>query len=332
MANWNTKELKAAAADRLQTHGAAARRLTLIYTLALALLSVGSNALNLLLHSQISGTGGLGGLGLRSVLQTLQEILSYINMFFGPFWAAGFLYAMLLILRDRSPRERDLNEGFRRFGRIVGGFCFEYLAIMALTLVVANVTAVLISFTDWMPDLIPLLEAELAQNPDFFSTDAFYVSETLMLEVLLEMAPMLILMLLLLLPGYTFLSYSFRMALYLMMEREISGSRAYILSWRMMRRHRWKIFKLDLSFWWYYLLANLISAVSYLDTILTVAGVELPFGEIFWFFATMVLSWGLLLGLNLWKKPSVECTYLAAFEVIAHPPQEPQIPEQPEAR
>ena len=74
----------------LRARGAAAaegcrwecRRLVLIYCGVIALLTLGTNGLHLLLDSHIGETGGLSGLGMRSVLQTVQELLVYINFFF----------------------------------------------------------------------------------------------------------------------------------------------------------------------------------------------------------------------------------------------------------
>ena len=147
MAILNTRELKyrgAAAAAHFRPEG---RRLVLVYCAVLALVGLGSNGLNLYLNSQISQTGGLGGLGLRSMLQTIQSVLNYVNMFFGPFWSAGFLLAMLGMVRGSAPRAEDLTGGFRRFGRIFAGMIFQLMVTVLVVVGAANVASILFSMT-----------------------------------------------------------------------------------------------------------------------------------------------------------------------------------------
>jgi len=52
--------------------------------------------LQLLLSQGIGNTGGLSGLGMRSLLQTAETVLSGANTVLMPFWNVGFLFAALL--------------------------------------------------------------------------------------------------------------------------------------------------------------------------------------------------------------------------------------------
>ena len=320
MAILNTRELKyrgAAAAEHFRPEG---RRLVLVYCAVLALLGLGSNGLNLYLNSQISQTGGLGGLGMRSMLQTIQSVLNYVNMFFGPFWSAGFLLAMLGMVRGSAPRAEDLTGGFRRFGRIFSGMIFQLMVTILVVVGAANVASILFSMTPTGMRFAELMQ-QLASDPGFVTGDINL--ELVPLEGLLQgLSWLLGLTMVLFLPIYIRISYSFRMATYLMVERPIGGFQAHFESIRLMRGYKWQIFKMDLSYWWYYVLGLIVAAVGYLDVILGLAGVEVPVNEMVLFFGTLAAYFVLLTGLYLWKKCDVDAAYVLAFEQIAYPEEE----------
>ena len=123
------------------------------------------------------------------------------------------------------------------------------------------------------------------------------------------------------LPPYIFLSYSFRMALYLVMERPVGAVQAHILSARMMRRHKWQLFRMDLSYWWYYLLGAAVSVIGYLDMVLELMGIEVPIDPMVLFFGTLAVYCVLYTLLCLWKKCEVDAAYVLAYESIAYPEQ-----------
>ena len=162
MAILNTRELKARGAAVAGQFRRETGKLVAVYCGVIALLSLGSNGLNLYLDSQIGSTGGLGGLGMRSILQTIQEVLTYVNLFFGPFWSAGFLFSMLDMVRGTAPRLEDLTEGFRRFGRILGAVAFEFLTVVLLMMSAVNLAGVVFSLSpmgmEFAQELAPILE------------------------------------------------------------------------------------------------------------------------------------------------------------------------------
>lgn len=272
------------------------RRLVLIYSGALAALTLGTNGIYLLLDSGISGTGGLSGVGLRSVLQTIQSILTYANLLFTPLWSAGFLAAMMAMARGGKPQPRNLLDGFRRFGRVLGFLAFQFLVGVAVMMAAVNVATMIYA-------LSPVAGAGL--------------------DASLEAALLVGLSLAIFAPVYAWLSYCFRLALYLVMDGAPSGVRAHFVSLHLMRGHKMQIFKLDLSFWWYYALGLLATAVGYLDLILGLAGVELAIDSTVMFFGTMIAYCLIQLAVNLWKKCPVDAAYVLAFDAIVHPETEP---------
>ncbi len=320
MAILNFTDLHTQAQTRLEPQTGQARKLVVLYTGLIALLALGINALHLVLDSQISGTGGLGGLGTRSMLQTIQEILTYVNLLYGPFWSAGFLFAMLNVVRGAQIAPGNLLEGFRRLGRILGGLGYLFVRLLLLGFLVTNLTVLIFAFTPLSNDFAQAMGPALT-DPNLFLADGTLNLELIPPGALNDASPViLVIFLALFLPCFLHMRYSYRMASYLMMSEErMGGAQAHVISKHLMRGHKWQMVKLDLHFWWYYLLGALISAVAYLDYILKSFGVALPLGDTFWFFATMVVYCGLLLLLNLWKKPQVDATYVAAYEAIAHP-------------
>lgn len=317
----NIRELKARGAALAGEHRGGTRGLVLLYCGVIAVLSLGSNGLNLYLNSQIGGTGGLSGLGMRSVLQTLQEILTYINLFFGPFWSAGFLAAMLAMVRGRAPEKRDLSAGFRRFGRILGYMAFEFLVVLALMLAAVNLASVVFSFSPWGKEFATKM-GPLLTDPNLFTADGMVNLDMIPADALLAaMVPMLLITMAVFLPVYIFVSYCFRMALYLVMERPIGAVQAHFLSARMMRGHKRQLLKLDLSYWWYYLLGAAVSVVGYLDVVLGMLGIAVPIDPMVLFFGTLVAYCVLYTLLCLWKKCEVDAAFVLAYEAIAYPEQ-----------
>ena len=77
MAVFSPRDLKESAAQKLSEASYDPKKLVLIHTGLIVALNLAVNGLNLYLSEQIGTTGGLSGLGLRSVLQTAQTILGY---------------------------------------------------------------------------------------------------------------------------------------------------------------------------------------------------------------------------------------------------------------
>lgn len=315
--NWNIRQLKVRAAALAEENRSALRQLVLLYCGVLAALILGSNGLNLYLDSQIGTTGGLDGMGLRSVLQTIQEILVFVNMYFSPFWSAGFLFAMMAMVRGREPEKRDLVEGFRRFGRVLAHMAFRFLVMVMLGALAVNLGAVLFSLTpmgqEFAREMAPILENSALINADG-TTNLQLIPQELLLRygILLTVLVAAIFGLL-----YLCLSYRFRLSMYLVLDRPIGAVQAHFLSMRLMRGHKWQMFKMDLGYWWYYLLMLLVSAVGYLDAIMTMMGLPLPMDPTVMYFVTLAVYSLLLTGLSLWKKPRVDASYVLAYECIA---------------
>ena len=100
----------------------------------------------------------------------------------------------------------------------------------------------------------------------------------------------------------------------------MDGGRALIClleSSRITKKKALEIFKIDLSFWWFYLLQAFSVALCYGDTILSALGVPLPMSpEVGYllFFAAGIFCQGLLL----WQyQAKVSATYALAYEILS---------------
>lgn len=288
MAIFDLHGLRQRASELDRANRVHSRKLVLVYCGVLALLSLGGNALMLLLDARMEGTGGLGGLGMRSVLQTIEEALYYGTVLFGPFWAAGFAYSMLHMVRGRSPELRDLTQGFRRFGRILGATLYQVLLSISMVLATATITT--------------LLTAPLVKDPVHAT-----LAETLVVDGV---------WLVLFLTIFIRILYSFRMSVYLMMDRQIGGVASLFLSRRLMRGRKRQLFRLDLSYWWYYVLGLIFSVVGYLDAVFVVLGIELPMDPTVMFFGTMIVYFVLNTALSLWKKCEVDAACMLFYEEV----------------
>lgn len=319
MVTLNARELKAKAKTCLETSRNNTRSLVLIYTVTLVVLSLVANGLNVYLNNQISGTGGLAGLGTRSILQTVQQVVTYFYSFFTPFWQAGFLYTVIRNARTEQTEYSSLFFGFRRILRILS----HSLALIAVTFLLAlaacNLASNLFLLTPFADPLTELL-LPLMEQGTILSADGMLDLTAIPMDALIKACtPLLILCLVIFIPAYIFVNYCFRMSLYLLVQGpEIGGIGSLVASWKLMRGHKLELLKLDLSYWWYYALGILITAVCYLDTILPLLGITLPINATAAYFVTLILYGLLTIALYVWKKWEVDTAYVLAYEAITY--------------
>lgn len=324
----NIRELKARGCAVAEENRVAARRLVLLYCGVIAALTLVVPALDLFLSDKISSTGGLSGMNLRTILQTMREILNLVNQFFGPFWSAGFVFAMMAMVRGREPQTMDLTMGLRKGFRVLGHIAFEFLLVVALVVASGYLAALVIALTPLGTELSDLL-GPYVSDPSFLTAEGTLNLELIPLDVLTAaLIPVSIVTVVLFLPAYIWLSYGYRLSLYLLLDGAApSAVQARFMSMRLMKGHKWSMMKLDLSWWWYYLLVAVITAVGYLDLILAMANIPLPTDETVMFFGTIAVYCVLICALSLWKKAQVEAGYALVYDAIAHPENEEVSPE-----
>lgn len=294
-------------------------RVILIHTGATLLLSLLLTVADYLLNRQISTTGGLSGMGMRSMLTTVQSVLRLTQAVALILWQIGYINYTLKVAKQQSTGLSDLFEGFRRFGPVL-----RLKALMAgltaiLVIVCINASSILFMLTPWAAPLMQKLQALMATNPD----------EQLLWDAMVAMAeevtvPVMIIFSLCLLVGGTLLFFRFRLAERWLMDHPQGGALAALVNSHKLIKGNWKaLLRVDLSFWWFYLLEILLTALCFGDVVLGFMGVEMTtdaFGSYILFFGLylcgqMLLYW--------WKRNEVSVTYAHAYLTLC-PEEKPQ--------
>ena len=306
------KILKQTAAQALSHQAQPARLLILIHSGAVAVLTLLLAFVDHLLDLWVGTTGGLSGMELKGMLTTAQTFLQFSYSILLPFWQIGYLAVALGILREQPVSKRTLFAGFEKWGSVLRLSLCQIVVYLTVGSIAATVASTLFSMTPYyeplMQQMLPLLESQTTPDDAAFSA---------MIDAYIPLLVMFgIVFLALFLPVF----YRLRMAPYLLMGTpEHSAVRAMVTSVAMMRKQKLSLFRLDLSFWWFYLLELVIAVICYADILLPALGVSLPLSESAGYFLFLVLSSLVQLGLYCWKKNDLEVTYAAFFEGLTFP-------------
>ena len=323
MATYNYKQLRTDARNAVTSFGKTAVKLIVIHTG----FSVGANfmlaLINYLLEMGIAQTGGLAGIGPRAILETVQQILQTTLTLALPFWSMGYTFAALQMSRGKSADSVNLLTGFRHLGPVLRTNILRGVVYFALMMLGAQIACYIFMLTPAAKELIAVMEQILAsmENPEQLDYLVLLESEAYMQAMLPAMPFMLVGALVPLIP---FL-YRMRMMDFALMDDPRKGAfHAFGQSMRMTRKNCLAIFKLDLHFWWYYLLQALTVALLYGDMLLPMLGVELNMQAD----AAMYLFYGVALicefGLFVWKKNQVTVTYALLYDQLRKPRFQPQ--------
>lgn len=263
--------LRQGAAERLQQSAYNPKRLVLLHTAVALGCSLLTSLVSYLLSLQIAETGGLSGMELRSVLATAQSVLELAVAIGFPFWNIGLLFAVLRWTKGQAAGPADLLQGFRRFFSVLGFLFLRAALFLMLAVGITNISSTIYMMTPFATPLANLLMPLMQQgnSAEALMTDAFFAT------LLGEIAPLLIvsavLFALLAIP----LFYRLRFADFAVIDGLPAG-KALLKSFSITRKNCLQLLKLDLSFWWFYLLQMLSVAICYADSILPALGISLP--------------------------------------------------------
>lgn len=305
------RELKNAAGRDLSEAACDPKRLVLIHTGAALALSLILMLLDYVLGLRVENTGGLGGVGTRSVLTTVRTVLQIGRLVALPAWEVGWLYVSLRLSRRQNAAAGDLAEGFRRFFPVLRLKLLKWVLYGALCLAACYLGTCLFPITPWAK---PLLETAMTgSDPEAMMEAMLAQSQSITLPLMLICGALALLF-----AAPTF--YRFRMAEYVLLDQEKPGAfSAMSRSRRMTRGSVGKLLGLDLSFWWFYLLEMLVAALSYGDMLLAALGVNLPWpAEVSYFVFYLLYALGCLL-LYRSCKCQVSVTYAKAYEALSQP-------------
>lgn len=316
----NTRHLKSFAADRT-ANAPQEKRILLIYcglTMGLSLLSL---IVRYVLGLQIDQLGGLSNLSRRSMLSAVQSMLPLVVSLVVMCIEVGYIAAMLRIARGQYASPNTLRLGFDRFWTLLRCSILQGLIYGTLILAAVYAAAMVFVMSPWgtafMEQVSPLMANVSLLNPQMVIDDATAM------KLIPTMIPMFLMIAvavcLLVIPTV----FRFRMANYVIIDKPGKGA-LYALreSKKMMRGNCRKLLKLDLSYWWYFLLLLAISSVGNMDLYLASFGVKLPMSADAAYFLFYIAYLALQLAAYYFLRNRIEVTYALAYDSIK--PEEPK--------
>lgn len=317
----NTKQLTGFAAQRVE-QTREQKKLVLIYAGCLTALSALVVLIQFLLDIQIGKTGGLGSMGLRSILSAIKPVLTVVKFALSLCLSIGYLSAMLRIARGQFVSTKTLRLGFDRFWVLLRKTLLEGLIYFGAATIAMYASTFLYVLTPlsrgFMDVLTPMLSENSALNPYALLSD-----EAVYSQLVSAMTPFFILFLVLFCLVAIPLAYRYRMANYVLIDHPEKGAFAVLRESRMMMRGNCvNLFRLDLRMWWYYAAVTAISVIGFGDLLLPLVGVSFPWSDTVGFYLFFALSQLLQFGLCVTLRNRVETAYALAYDAIR--PQEPQ--------
>ncbi len=293
------------------------KKLIAIHTAVMLALGLVVSLLDYGISQELGGTGGLSGMGQRAMLETLQSMLQFANALLLPFWQIGLVAAALALVRGQAFGPKTLMEGLRHFGPVLRLNLLRWGIYMLVVFLAGQIASVVFMMTPLSGDLYALAEEMVAASTTDMS--AFLTPEVLE-SLVIKMLPFMAgAILLLLVP----VAYRMWMMDYVLMEDPGRGAFfALRMSLAMTRKNCWKLFQLDISFWWYYLLELLAVVVCYGDMLLSLAGVQLPIHAQLGSLLFYMLGLACQLGLYVWKKDHLVAAHACAYEQLRPKPVE----------
>lgn len=305
--------LKAASAERL-SQAPLAQRIILIWAGASAGISLLVSFLSFLLDSQIELTGGLSGIGLRSLLTSAQSFLSLAVLLAMPFWEVGLLWTSLQVVRGQETRFSMLTKGFFRIGPVVRLLLLRVALLFGVMMVCSHAAGIL---TVVVPVSKEALEAVVQVEQTILSDPAAAIDPAQLELFWQAMLPSFVVSLLLTAGVWVYLAYRFRLADYLVIDREKIGAlAALVYSNHLTKGNKRALLKLDLRLWWYYVLLLLVNLLAYADLLLPALGVALPVSKEVAYWVFYGLSVAGQLALAWYAVPYVQTVYAKAYDTL----------------
>lgn len=317
------RNIKQYASDVLSDASYDPKKLALMHTGVVVLFSLITALLSHVLQLFANTAGGLSGIAFRSAIESAQVVLSLAGTLVLPFWQVGFLYAALRFSRKQSVGPRSLLEGFRRFGPVLRLNLLLLAVAMGVMMVCTYITNILFMFSPFSNGLQEAMESMLA------SADVTALTDEMLLQLLPHAGWFFVICLAVLavvgLPMY----YRYRMSEFALMNGAPGALAAMRESTFISFRRRMAMFKFDLTFWWYYLLQLLISAVAYGDVLLKAMGISLPISDTALYWVLFGL-YAILTLLFAWKYSAFyQTAYARYYQLLRENPLHPPIPNTP---
>ena len=292
--------VKAKAQERLAGQESAVRRVATIHAGVIAAAALLVSAIQFIVQQKINTVVGLSGMGMLSMLETVQSVLQTVMNILQPFWVMGFLCVALRIARGQQVSAGNLLEGFRRFGPVLRLMILKVLIFGGLAVACIYVTSMIYTITPFSQKMVdimfPLMESGATMEE---MSQALY---QLPVEEMMDIAvPVMVIFSVIYGVIAAVMFYRMRLADLVIMDKPGTRARAALaISGRLSRKKRWQLFRVDLSFWWYYALQVLALLVCWADMLLPLVGINLPVDESVLYFGCYAA--GLALQVLLFRK------------------------------
>ena len=295
------QQLKALARQRVDHARYDAKKLALLFTGAAVALSFLITLIGFLLTKQMEGTGGLGGIGLRTILSSIQTLVMMAGALVLPFWNLGYTRAALDTARDGSAEPRTLLSGFRLFFPALRLFFLQAVLYSLIITLVAQAGAILYMFTPASMATMEMLEKIMTDG------EAMMTDPAVMEQLVKAAWPMYLLIGILLLVVFIPVMYRLRLVEFSLADGKEKALQNMLRSNYVMRGYCFWMFRLDLSFWWYFLLQGLATVLAYGDLLIG--------GDVaYWVFYILSAAAQLFIG---WKYlPQVHTSYALAYDIL----------------
>ena len=314
--------LRQQAGEALQNATYPPKKFVFIHTSAALGLTLLITALNFLLNQQIAQTGGLAGMGLRSILSTVQSVMEFAVNAALPFWEISMVFAALCWVSNQPVTPPELLQGFRRFGKVLGLFLLQGGIFVMLGIGVVQFSTTLFLFSPMSAKALQVMEP-LMEEMDVMSQTIPVLSAEQMATMTEAIRPLLIMTLVLYLAVALPLLYRLRFTQFSIMDGN-SVFAAFVHSFRSTKGHMFHLIRLDLHFWWYYLLQAVGLGLCFGDILLESIGITLPIPQNTAFFLFYVLG-ALVQWVLLWQcRGKVTATYAMAYKSFWKRPPTPR--------
>lgn len=303
-----SKDLHLAARERTGRARPITSRYTAVYLAVGLVLAVTTMICGLLMEQ----TDGLGDMEKRTLISTVEMLVILAVQAFIPLWSAGFTCCAMGFARQQNVENRNLLDGLRRWPVLLRLSLLEGLIYLSISylLMMAVVTVYMMT----PAGLQMVLTMSSAVN---VTTELTPEMQDALLKTL---EPVYLIWLPIVMAISLFLSYQFRLARYRVLDEDRPGAiRALLQSIRMIHRHRWQLVKLDLSWWWFYLLIVPVNGILFLPELLTALHVTLPVnGDIAYLLCYCVYA-AALFGLYTLGLAKVETSYAIFYQTLLEP-------------
>ena len=316
----NTSEIKAAALRRL-TDAGQAKRIAAIYAGVTLGLSALVTILGLVLEAMMSGATGLGGMGRRTILSSVQSMLPWVVGLITMCVELGYQATMLRVARGQYASPQTLRLGFDRFWVLLRCILLEGVILFAIAFGGIYIATMLFMLTPFsgrvMEVLSPVLENVTLLSPEMVLDEALYD------QLMQAMIPAFVMCAIVVAAAAIPVLYRLRMARFVIIDKPGIGALAALReSRKMMKGNCLRLVKLDMSLWPYYIGCVFASLLCYGDVLLPMMGVRFPWSDTVSYYLFFALYLAVQFAVYYFLKNQAEVAYSIAYDSIR--PKEPK--------